>query len=165
MHCWFLCLTTPPGLHCFAAGDDTPKKDLGAFCVIHDLAFPKGQAINDLIPNHLPLVSYEDFDHAISLFIVIGEGVLAAKVDIESAFCILPITPHAFTSLVFAFKTIIAWTNEYLWATPIPVPSLSFSNPHCKRTSYPNMNSTLCRISLMTSCLYRSLTLHSVYSC
>lgn len=70
-----------------------PKKEQGSFRVIHDLSFPKKGAVNDLIPNSLTAVSYEDFEHVVSLINSQGPGALIAKVDIKSAFRILPIHP------------------------------------------------------------------------
>lgn len=44
-----------------------PKREPGSYRVIHDLSFPKGRGVNDLIPNHLTSVVYEDFDYVVSL--------------------------------------------------------------------------------------------------
>lgn len=71
------------------------KKEPGSFRVIHDLSFPKGQSVNDMIPNHLTSVSYEDFDHMVSLIVQQGLGAPIAKVDIKSDFHILPIHPDS----------------------------------------------------------------------
>lgn len=68
-----------------------PKHEPGSFRVIHDLSFPKGQGVNDLIPNHLTSVTYEDFDHVVHLIRTTGKGVLISKVDIQNAFRIMPI--------------------------------------------------------------------------
>lgn len=70
-----------------------PKKELGSFGVIHDLSYPKGKPINDLIPNSLTSVSYKDFDHMETLLHRAREGASVANVDIHSAFWILPIHP------------------------------------------------------------------------
>lgn len=60
-----------------------PKKEPNSFRVIHDLSFPKGRSINDTIPNDLKAVSYEDFDHVVSLMVARGAGSLIAKVDYQ----------------------------------------------------------------------------------
>lgn len=80
------------------------KKDPGSFRVIHDLSFSKGQAVNDRIPNHLTLVSYKDFDHVASLIVSQGVGCLIAKVDIKSAFRVLPIHPDSVHLFGFYFE-------------------------------------------------------------
>lgn len=77
-----------------------PKKEPGSFRVIHDLSLPKGQSINDLIPNSL---TYEDFDHVSSLIMAAGASALVAKVDIQSAFWILPIHPSSIHLFGFFF--------------------------------------------------------------
>lgn len=63
-----------------------PKKEQGSLWVIHHLSYPKGCAVNDLIPNSLTSVAYEDFDHVVSLVTKAGRGALVSKVDICSAF-------------------------------------------------------------------------------
>lgn len=65
---WVLVLTTAAGL--------------GAFSVIHNLSFPKGCGVNDLITNHLTSIVYEDFEHVASLIHQAGAGTLIAKADI-----------------------------------------------------------------------------------
>lgn len=59
--------------------------------MIHDLSYPKGRGVNDLILPTLLEVSYEDFDRVSSIIVDAGVNTLIAKVDIQSAFCILPI--------------------------------------------------------------------------
>lgn len=61
----------PPGWIVLPLGL-VPKKEANSFRVIHDLSFPKGQGINDLIPNHITSVQYEDFDYVFQL--IIGRG-------------------------------------------------------------------------------------------
>lgn len=80
-----------------------PKKESGAFHVIHDLSYPKGRSVNDLIPNSLTFVVYEDFDHVVSLINAVGAGALLAKVDICCAFRILPIHPSCVPLFGFMF--------------------------------------------------------------
>lgn len=81
-----------------------PKKEPGSFRIIHDLSYPKGCAVNDLIPNHLTSVSYEDFDHVADLINRAGKAALVAKVDIQSAFRILPIHPSCIHLFGFRFQ-------------------------------------------------------------
>lgn len=71
------------------------KKEPGSFWVIHDLSYPKGQSVNDLIPQDITSVSHEDFDHVTSLVHGAGQGALIAKADIQATFRILPTHPEA----------------------------------------------------------------------
>lgn len=63
----------------------TPKKEPGAFRVIHDLSYPLGRSVNSLIPQDLVMVSYKDFDHVSNLIVQAGPSAFIAKVDIQSA--------------------------------------------------------------------------------
>lgn len=47
--------------------------------------------MNNLIPNSLTSVHYEDFDHVVGLIRRAGRGALIAKVDIQNAFKMMPI--------------------------------------------------------------------------
>lgn len=62
------CIISPSGL--------VLKHEAGTFHVIHNLSFPKGQGVNDLIPNHLATVQYEHFEHAVGLIRQAGRGAL-----------------------------------------------------------------------------------------
>lgn len=55
--------------------------------MIHDLSYPEGQPFNELIPNDLTTVQYEDSDYVVSLIM----AVRISKVRIKNAFCIMPI--------------------------------------------------------------------------
>lgn len=90
------CIISPLGL--------VPKQEAGAFRVIHDLSFPKGQGVNDLIPNHLTSVSYEDFEYVVKLVCRAGHGSLISKVDIQNAFRIMPIHPKDIHLFGFFWK-------------------------------------------------------------
>ncbi|OCT70393.1 hypothetical protein XELAEV_18037311mg [Xenopus laevis] len=54
-----------------------PKKEKGAFRLIHHLSYPKEK--------ELCSVSYAIFDQAVSLLVKCGEGALMAKCDVEAA--------------------------------------------------------------------------------
>lgn len=101
------CIISPLGL--------VPKKEAGSFRVIHDLSFPKGQGVNDLIPNHLTSVSYEDFDHVAHLIRQSGVGALISKVDIQNAFRIMPI--HSSCVHLFGFF----WRDKYYLDKCLPM--------------------------------------------
>lgn len=81
-----------------------PIKEPGSFRVIHNLSFPEGQSVNDLIPQHMTSVSYKDFDHVVHLINTAGDAALLAKTDIQSAFRILPIHPSCIHLFGFSFQ-------------------------------------------------------------
>lgn len=62
------------------------KKEPGTFRVIHNLSFPKGSAVNDMLPNDLSSVSYEDFDHVVSLAVKQGANSLISQMILSQHF-------------------------------------------------------------------------------
>ncbi|KAM4694411.1 uncharacterized protein O3C94_004897 [Discoglossus pictus] len=70
-----------------------PKKEPGTFRLIHHLSYPKGHSVNDGIDQELSSVSYASVKQAVRLVRRAGRGALLAKVDIKSAFRLLPIHP------------------------------------------------------------------------
>ena len=61
--------------------------------LIVDLSHPKGKSVNDGIPKHLCSMSYISVDDAIQKIISLGRGTLLAKIDIKSAFRLIPVHP------------------------------------------------------------------------
>ena len=60
---------------------------------IIDLSHPKGKSVNDGIPKHLCSMSYISVDDAIQKIVSLGRGTLLAKIDIKSAFRLIPVHP------------------------------------------------------------------------
>ena len=58
--------------------------------LIIDLSHPQGNSINDGIPQHLCSLSYVSVDDAILNILQSGKGTTLAKIDIKSAFRLLP---------------------------------------------------------------------------
>ena len=56
-----------------------------------DLSFPPGQSVNDGIPKELCSLKYITIDDAISYIVRLGQGTHLAKIDIKSAFRLLPV--------------------------------------------------------------------------
>lgn len=81
-----------------------PKRELGAYRLIHHLSYPKGLSVNDGISPDLCSVEYSSFDKAINLVQLCGQGTLLAKTDVESAFRLLPIHPDSYYLLGFHFQ-------------------------------------------------------------
>ena len=61
--------------------------------LIVDLSHPVDFSINDGIPKDLCSLTYITVDTAINHIIELGPGTLLAKIDIKSAFCLLPVHP------------------------------------------------------------------------
>ncbi len=59
-----------------------------------DLSAPEGFSVNDGICKQHCSLSYVSVDTAASLVVEIGRGAVLAKVDIQSAYCMLPIHPE-----------------------------------------------------------------------
>ena len=61
--------------------------------LIVDLSFPKGHSINDGIPKHLCSLKYISIDDAVQEILAHGRGAILAKIDIKSAFRLIPVHP------------------------------------------------------------------------
>ena len=61
--------------------------------LIVDLSHPSGHSINDGIPKDLCSLTYITADTAIDQIMALGKSTLLAKIDIKSAFCLLPVHP------------------------------------------------------------------------
>ena len=81
-----------------------PKKVPGEYRMIHNLSHPEGSSVNDYIPQELATVQYASIQNAISFIKDAETIVFMAKVDIESAFRIIPIAPKDTPLLGFKFR-------------------------------------------------------------
>lgn len=81
-----------------------PKKDSGAFRLIHHLSFPEGNSINDHITDDMKTVSYASVDDAIQILLQVGKNAYMCKTDISNAFRIIPIHPDDFELLGIKWK-------------------------------------------------------------
>ena len=61
--------------------------------LIVDLSHPSGHSINDGIPKDLCSLTYITIDTAIEQIRTLGRGTVLAKIDIKSAFRLLPVHP------------------------------------------------------------------------
>ena len=57
------------------------------------MSYPKGRSINDGIPKELCSMTYITIDDAITKILTLGSGTLLAKIDIKSAFRLMPVHP------------------------------------------------------------------------
>ncbi len=81
-----------------------PKHEPNTFRLIHHLSFPTGQSINDFICRDSCTVHYASFDRAVGLAVEVGSGAWMAKVDVKSAFRLLPVAPADYELLGFSFN-------------------------------------------------------------
>ncbi len=66
----------------------------GKWRLITDLSFPKGFSVNDGIDPLLCSLSYTTVDDITAKIALLGQGTLMAKIDVESAYRLLPVHPQ-----------------------------------------------------------------------
>ena len=76
-------------LHCSGLGT-VPKSD-GTQCLIMHLSAPPATSVNDYIGCEEFSLSYITIDDAAKLVAKHGRGALMTKVDLKSAFCLIPV--------------------------------------------------------------------------
>ena len=76
----------------------------GKWRLIVDLSAPKGFSVNDGIPPDLCSLSYASVDHAVQRIMSYNRGALLAKLDIESAYRIIPVHPDDRSLLGMVWK-------------------------------------------------------------
>ena len=81
-----------------------PKSTPGEFCLIFDLSYPHGASINSGISKEDSSVIYTHFDEVIRMVREEGAGSYLFKVDIKSAFRLIPIHPDDFPLLGMIFQ-------------------------------------------------------------
>ena len=82
-----------PDVHVSRFGVIPKTHQPGKWRLITDLSHPQGHSINDGIPPHLCSLSYVTIDDAIWNILQLGKGTMLAKIDIKSAFRLLPVHP------------------------------------------------------------------------
>ena len=81
-----------------------PKSTPGEFRLIFDLSYPHGASINSGISKEDSSVIYTNFDEVIRMVREEGAGSYLFKVDIKSAFRLIPIHPTDFSLLGMTFQ-------------------------------------------------------------
>lgn len=79
-----------------------PKHDGGWRMIMH-LSHPPGNSVNDYIDPVMCSVQYTSFDKVVEMVAELGKGAYLGKMDIRSAFRLLPIFPGDFDLLGFQF--------------------------------------------------------------
>ena len=82
-----------PSAHVSRFGAIPKSHRPGKWRLIVDLSHPKGKSVNDGIPKSLCSMCYISTDNAISRILALGKGTLLAKIDIKSAFRLIPVHP------------------------------------------------------------------------
>ena len=83
-----------PELHVNRFGVIPKGHNSGKWRLITDLSFPPGQSVNDGVDPDLCSLSYTTVDRVAEIVVGLGRGALLAKVDIESAYRLIPVRPH-----------------------------------------------------------------------
>ena len=85
---------TLPPLHINRFGVVPKGHNTGKWRLITDMSFPSGKSVNDGIDATFCSMSYTTVDDVAFLAAVLGKGSLLAKVDIESAYRLIPVHPE-----------------------------------------------------------------------
>ena len=106
--------TSPPfpTLHCSGLGV-VPKKN-GKWRMIMHLSAPVGQSINDHISKEQYSLQYSSVDDAVKLLTALGKGALMAKVDLKSAFRVVPVHKTDWDLLG------MSWRDTFYFDTCLP---------------------------------------------
>ena len=103
-----------PGIQISRFGVIPKSHQIGKWRLIVDLSHPKSHSVNDGIPKSLCGLSYITVDDAINKVLELGPNTLMAKIDIKSAFRLLPVHP--------ADRHLLAmeWQNKIFIDTCLP---------------------------------------------
>lgn len=82
-----------PGLHINRFGTIPKKYQPGKWRLITDLSFPEGASVNEAIDPALCSLSYITVDEVAIAAMQLGHGALLAKIDIKSAYRLIPVHP------------------------------------------------------------------------
>eukprot|EP00731_Ephydatia_muelleri_P013873 Em0007g1183a len=83
-----------PNVHINRIGAVPKGHTPGKWRIITDLSFPAKRSVNDGIDPALCSLSYVSVDQVAAVAAKLGRGAILAKVDIESAYCLVPIEPR-----------------------------------------------------------------------
>ena len=82
------------GLHVNRMGVVPKGHTPGRWRLITDLSFPEGASVNDAISPELCSLRYISVDTVAAMAQRLGRGALLAKLDIRSAYGLIPVNPH-----------------------------------------------------------------------
>lgn len=90
------------------------KKD-GGWRLIHHLSYPFDFSVNDFIDTEACSVHYTSFDEVLDMVAKLGTGAFLGKMDVKSAFRLLPVNPSDHQLLGFKFN------NDYYYDMCLPM--------------------------------------------
>ena len=102
------------GMHISRFGVIPKKSQPGKWRLIVDLSHPKGSSVNDGIDPSLCSLSYTSVDEAANRILQLGRGTLMAKLDIQSAYRIIPVHPDDRWLLGMRWKNSILYIDLVL---------------------------------------------------
>ena len=111
-----------PGMQISRFGVIPKSHQTGKWRLIVNLSHPKSYSVNDGIPKLLCRLSYITVDDAINKVLELGPNTLMAKIDIKSAFRLLPVHPADRHLLA------VEWQNKIFIDTCLPFGLWSASN-------------------------------------
>lgn len=82
-----------PSAHISPFGVIPKSNQPGKWRLIVNLSHPSGYSVNDAIPKELCSISYVTIDDATKRIVELGTNTLLAKIDIKSAFRLIPVHP------------------------------------------------------------------------
>lgn len=85
---------TAPNVHINRFGVIPKKYQPGKWRLITDLSFPENASINDAIDPDLCSMSYITVEQVAARAISLGKGSLIAKIDVKSAYRLIPVCPR-----------------------------------------------------------------------
>ena len=118
-----------------------PKKVTGTWRLIVDLSSPHGASVNDGIPQELASLSYVTVDMIADRVAAMGRGTLLAKLDIKSAFRIIPVHPSDRVLLGMQWRdswyvdTVLPFVQHQKYSTPLLTPFSIWRTPKEPSTS------------------------------
>ena len=95
---------TAPNVHINRFGVIPKKHQVGKWRLITDLSFPEGSSINDGIDTTACSLSYVTVQEVAHRAVSMGKGSLLAKIDIKSAYRLIPVSPLDRTWLGMCWK-------------------------------------------------------------
>ena len=82
------------GIHCSPIGIIPKPHQPGKYRLIVDLSAPQCSSINDGVPTELCSLHYASVEQAVELVKLCGPGALMAKLDLQSAYRMVPVHPQ-----------------------------------------------------------------------
>ena len=96
----------------------------GKWRLIVDISSPQGHSINDCIEPQVCSLSYVSIDDAVTNVMRMGKGTLLAKLDLESAYRIIPVHPND------TYLLSMEWKGSWYVDTALPFGLQSVPNLH-----------------------------------